>query len=203
MSSTSQLPATSLIPADAELYATCGSGLASLLATELKAIGLKNVQTAGAGVRFSGALAAGYKACLWSRVANRILLPVHAGEAPTPEALYELVQQVNWADHLDVDGTLAVDFFTAKSAITHSQYGALKVKDAVVDQFRQQVGRRPNVERDTSDLRINVYLFRDKARIAVDLSGSSLHRRGPGHPGPPAHGPARPRQISAFRFSLS
>ena len=124
------------IPADAELYATCGSGLELLLAQEFKYLGLANVQTAGAGVRFSGSLAAGYKACLWSRVANRVLIPIHRGPAPTPEALYALVQEIDWSAHLDVDGTLAVDFFTAKSTITHSQYGALKVKDAVVDQFR-------------------------------------------------------------------
>ena len=164
--------------ANVELYATCGTGLEHLLAAELRALGLEHVQTAGAGVRFSGGLAAGYTACLWSRVANRVLIPIHHGPAATPEALYELVQEIDWSTHVDVDGTLAVDFFTAKSGITHSQYGALKVKDAVVDQFRDTTGRRPNVERETPDLRINVYLFRDKARIAIDLSGSSLHRRG-------------------------
>ncbi|MFK7852940.1 MAG: bifunctional 23S rRNA (guanine(2069)-N(7))-methyltransferase RlmK/23S rRNA (guanine(2445)-N(2))-methyltransferase RlmL [Granulosicoccus sp.] len=164
--------------ADAELYASCGSGLESLLALEFKSLGFAGVQSAGAGVRFRGALEAGYKACLWSRVANRILLPIHRGPASTPEALYALVQEIDWSTHLDVDGTLAVDFFTAKSEITHSQYGALKVKDAVVDQFRDSAGRRPNVERETPDLRINVYLFRNQARVAIDLSGSSLHRRG-------------------------
>lgn len=162
----------------AELYATCGTGLEHLLADELRELGMDHVQSAGAGVRFSGGLAAGYKACLWSRVANRVLIPIHQGAAATPEALYELVQEIDWSLHVDVDGSLAVDFFTAKSAITHSQYGALKVKDAVVDQFRDATGRRPDVDRETPDLRINVYLFRDKARIAIDLSGSSLHRRG-------------------------
>ncbi len=162
----------------AELYATCGTGLEHLLADELRELGMEHVQSAGAGVRFSGGLAAGYKACLWSRVANRVLIPIHQGAAATPEALYELVQDIDWSLHVDVDGSLAVDFFTAKSAITHSQYGALKVKDAVVDQFRDATGRRPDVDRETPDLRINVYLFRDKARIAIDLSGSSLHRRG-------------------------
>lgn len=178
MSSLSNQPLTLSIGAETELYATCGSGLEQLLAEELKALGLSGVQTAGAGVRFRGGLEAGYKACLWSRIANRVVVPVHEGEAATPERLYALVQEIDWSSHMDVDGTLAVDFFTAKSAITHSQYGALKVKDAIVDQFRESQGRRPNVERETPDLRINVYLFRDKARIAIDLSGSSLHRRG-------------------------
>jgi len=80
-----------------------------------------------------------------------------------------------------LEGTLAVDFFTSHSEITHSQYGALKVKDAIVDQFREKTGARPNVERETPSIRINVYLYRNKARIALDLSGSSLHRRGYRH----------------------
>jgi len=160
------------------LYATCAAGLQNILAEELVRLGGQSVSTAGAGVRFSGGLAAAYQACLWSRVANRILLPIHSGPASSPEALYDLVQQIDWSEHMSLQGTLAVDFFTANSNITHSQYGALKVKDAVVDQFRERTGERPNVARDTPDLRINVYLFRDKARIAIDLSGSSLHRRG-------------------------
>jgi len=160
------------------LYATCASGLQNLLADELTLLGGQSVSTAGAGVRFGGGLAMAYKACVWSRVANRILLPIHTGPAGSPEALYDLVQQVDWSKHMALKSTLAVDFFTANSTITHSQYGALKVKDAVVDQFRERTGERPDVARDAPDLRINVYLFRNKARIAIDLSGSSLHRRG-------------------------
>lgn len=163
---------------DVEFYATCGTGLDGLLASEFNQLGFSGVQRAGAGVRFNGQLADGYKACLWSRIANRVLLPVHRGPAADPDALYQLAQQIDWSEHLDVDGSLAVDFFTANSNITHSQYGALKVKDAVVDQFRERQGRRPNVDRETPDVRINVYLFRNQARIAIDLSGSSLHRRG-------------------------
>ncbi len=178
MPPSSILPMASLQDAHTELYATCGAGLAELLAGELRDIGLSDVQSAGAGVRFRGGLEAGYKACLWSRIANRVVLPVHTGEADTPDALYNLVREIDWSEHVNVDGTLAVDFYTAKSVMTHSQYGALKVKDAVVDQFREATGQRPNVDRDTPDLRINVYLFRNKARIAIDLSGSSLHRRG-------------------------
>ena len=161
-----------------EFYATCGGGLAGLLASEFKALNFSQVQTAGAGVRFFGTLAEGYRACLWSRLANRVLLPIHKGPAASPEALYERVQEIDWSEHMSVDGSLAVDFFTANSEITHSQYGALKVKDAVVDQFRDKHDRRPDVDRNTPDVRINVYLFRDQARIAIDLSGSSLHRRG-------------------------
>ena len=163
---------------DQEFYATCGGGLDALLAEEFNALGFAGVQRAGAGVRFLGPLAEGYRACLWSRLANRILLPVHRGPASSPEQLYDLVQEIDWSEHMSVEGSLAVDFFTANSEITHSQYGALKVKDAVVDQFRLSHGRRPDVDRETPDIRINVYLFRNKARVAIDLSGTSLHRRG-------------------------
>ena len=163
---------------DKEFYATCGGGLDALLAEEFNALGFAGVQRAGAGVRFLGPLTEGYRACLWSRLANRILLPIHNGPASSPEELYDLIQEIDWSEHMDVEGSLAVDFFTANSLITHSQYGALKVKDAVVDQFRLKLGRRPDVDRDTPDIRINVYLFRNKARVAIDLSGTSLHRRG-------------------------
>ena len=169
---------SSRTPAALPLYATCASGLDALLAAELEGLGIGEVRRAGAGASFAGGLEAGYRACLGSRVANRVLMVLHAGAAASPETLYERVREVDWNAHLDVDGTLAVDLFTAKSAITHSRYGALKVKDAIVDQFRERFGRRPSVERETPDLRVNVYLFRDRARIALDLSGSGLHRRG-------------------------
>lgn len=149
-----------------------------MLADELLALGCEQVQTAGAGVRFVGSITTGYMVCLWSRVANRVLLPIHRGDAASPEQLYELAQEIDWYEHVDTHGTLAVDFLTANSTITHSRYGALKVKDAIVDQFRSRWGHRPDVERETPDLRVNVYLFRNKARFSIDLSGRSLHRRG-------------------------
>jgi len=184
--------ATTVRPSDAsagpatEFFASCAAGLAKLLVAELRLLGLDAVREAGAGASFTGGLAAGYRACLHSRVANRVLMPLHSGAATTPEALYERTQEIDWSRHLDVEGTLAVDFYTASSAITHSQYGALKIKDAVVDQFRERNGRRPNVERECPDVRINGYLFRDRVRLAIDLSGTSLHRRGYRESGGPA-----------------
>ncbi len=169
---------TLVIKPDTLMYATCPSGIASLLADELINLGASTVQTAGAGVQFSGGLPVAYRACLWSRLANRILLPIHQGPAETPEALYSTVKSVDWSAHMSVDNTLAVDAFTAKSDITHSQYAALTVKDAIVDQFRDACQERPNVETQRPDLRVNAYVFRNKCRLAVDLSGEGLHRRG-------------------------
>ncbi len=160
------------------LFATSPKGLEGLLADELRQLGAGGVRETRAGVSFEGDLRIAYRACLWSRLANRILLPLASFTAATPEALYDGVQTISWEDHLAVDDSLAVDFTTSQSRISHSQYGALKAKDAIVDQFRERYGRRPNVERIRPALRINIYLHRDEATVSIDLSGESLHRRG-------------------------
>lgn len=159
-------------------FATAPKGMEGLLADELRQLGAANVSETRAGVGFQGDLTTAYRVCLWSRIANRVLLPVATFPAADDEALYAGVLAIDWTEHLAVDGTLAVDFSTVRSAITHSQYGAQKVKDAIVDQFRRETGERPSVDRATPDLRINVFLFRDKATVNIDLSGDSLHRRG-------------------------
>lgn len=163
---------------DIRPFASCAKGLEGVLQRELTALALEGVQTQGAGVSFQGGLEAAYRVCLHSHVANRVLWPIHQGLAASPEELYALVREVDWAQHVRAEGSLAVDFFSSHSAITHTQFGALKVKDAIVDQFRDATGVRPNVDRSTPDIRVNVYLHRNKARLAIDLSGSSLHRRG-------------------------
>ncbi len=159
-------------------FVTVASGLEAILESELIDLGLEEVKAVGSGAYFTGTLEQAYRVCLWSRVANRVLLPLGEFPANSPEELYRYVRTLNWAKHMDVHDTLAVDFFSANSNITHTRYGALKVKDAIVDQFREATGERPNVERETPSIRINVYVYRNKARIALDLAGASLHRRG-------------------------
>jgi 23S rRNA (guanine2445-N2)-methyltransferase / 23S rRNA (guanine2069-N7)-methyltransferase len=107
-----------------------------------------------------------------------VLLPLATFAAPTPEDLYDGVRAIRWDEHLCVDGTLAVDFSASNSQITHTHFGALKVKDAIVDQFRDATGERPSVARECPDVRINLYLLRDVATVSIDLAGESLHRRG-------------------------
>ncbi len=158
-------------------FATAPKGMEGLLADELRQLGAANVGETRAGVGFQGDLSRAYRVCLWSRIANRILMPLASFPAADPEQLYEGVMAVNWAEHLAVDGSLVVDFSSVRSEITHTQFGAQKVKDAIVDHFRHETGERPSVDRDTPDLRINVFLFRDKATVNIDLSGDSLHRR--------------------------
>lgn len=159
-------------------FAPCPKGIESLLADELRALGAEAVKETRAGVAFEGPLAIGYRACLWSRLASRVLLALERFAAPSAEALYEGVQRIRWREHLDPSGTLAVDLTGSTTGITHTHFGALKVKDAIVDQLRAESGVRPSVDTERPDLRVNVYLYREEATVSLDLSGESLHRRG-------------------------
>lgn len=161
-----------------QLFATTPKGLELLLVDELRGLGAINPAEKLAGVTFSGDLALAYKACLWSRLANRILLSLTTVYADTPEKLYKGVQTINWQEHIDPEGTIAVHFVTSESKISHSLFGAQKVKDAIVDQLREQCGVRPDVSRERPDVSIYVYLRKDEASIYLDLSGESLHKRG-------------------------
>lgn len=161
-----------------QFFATAPKGVTDLLATELTQLGATAVRDNRAGVEFEGTLETAYRACLWSRLANRILLPLAEFPAADPDALYQGCQSIDWSAHLNSDGTLAVDANVSGSKITHSQYAAQRIKDAVVDQFTAAVGHRPSVETDRPDLQINAYILRDVARIYIDLSGTSLHQRG-------------------------
>ncbi len=161
-----------------QFFVTVATGLESILKPEIEAMGISEIKVVGSGLYFNGSLEQAYRVCLWSRVANRVLLPLAEFPAASAEALYEQIREVDWSQQMDVNSTLAVDFFTARSTITHSQYGALKVKDAIVDQFREATGIRPSVDRQKPSIRINLYLYRNKARLALDLAGMSLHRRG-------------------------
>jgi 23S rRNA (guanine2445-N2)-methyltransferase / 23S rRNA (guanine2069-N7)-methyltransferase len=167
-------------------FATAPKGIEPLLADELRALGAFEVAEGRSGVSFSGPLEIAYRACLWSRLANRVLLPLATFPATSPEELYAGVRSLRWSEHLSTESTLAVDAGVSGSKITHSHYAALKVKDAVVDQFRDRTGQRPSVDAERPDVRINLYLLRDTATLSLDLSGDSLHRRGYRDEGGPA-----------------
>ena len=159
-------------------FATAPRGMTGLLVNELRALGITELRPSSAGVSFEADLKTAYRVCLWSRVANRVLMQLKHFKAASPEELYAGVQTINWDEHLDPEGTLAVDCTLVNSKITHSHYAALKVKDAVVDQLRERFDTRPSVDLDFPDIRINLHLRSDQARISLDLSGGSLHRRG-------------------------
>lgn len=160
------------------LFATAPKNLEALLAEEIRQLGIENARDTRGGVRFSSNLAEAYRVCLWSRVANRILLQLATFAADSAESLYAGVQSIDWTEHFGTAQTFAIDLNLSSSNLTHSQYAALKAKDAIVDQFRDQTGERPSVDTEQADIRINIYLFRNQATLYLDLSGGSLHRRG-------------------------
>jgi 23S rRNA (guanine2445-N2)-methyltransferase / 23S rRNA (guanine2069-N7)-methyltransferase len=161
-----------------DFFASCPKGLEYLLVDELKALGGADVREALAGVHFRGELAVGYAACLWSRLASRILMPLIEFAVEDADALYAGVRSIDWSGHLDVDATFAVDAVGSTHGVTHSQFAALRVKDAIVDQFRDSSGSRPSVDTEQPALRVNLVLRRGKAIVGIDLSGTPLHQRG-------------------------
>jgi len=159
-------------------FIVCPRGTETFAAEDIRAAGGTDIEIGQASLKYRGTVRSAYWLCLNSRVIQRVLMPIKNFEAHTPEHLYEGVRRVNWSKHMRVDQTLAVNFTTVRSAIAHTQYGALKVKDAVVDQFRDATGERPNVSKLEPDLRIHVHVERNEAEVSLDLSGESLHRRG-------------------------
>lgn len=159
-------------------FATASLGFEDLLVRELTALGAEQVQPARAGVAFSGDLEIAYRACLWSRLASRILLQLKEIPAADAEALYTGIKSINWTRHIGEGASIAVDFLGQNRAITNTQFGVQKVKDAVVDQLRDMTGERPRIDTANPDVRINVYLHDVNASVSIDLSGNSLHQRG-------------------------
>lgn len=159
-------------------FATAAKGLEPLVADELKALGAKEVKEARGGASFEGMPADAYRACLWLRTANRVLYPVARFPAPDAAALYTAIRNMPWEQDVSPDGTLAVDFGGTSESISNTQFGAQKVKDAIVDRFRDLTGRRPSVDRVRPDLQVNCHLHRGLATVSIDLSGDSLHMRG-------------------------
>ncbi len=157
---------------------TAPTGAADLLAADLAAFGGLECRDRPWGVTCHGPLEVAYRTCLWSRVASRVLLRLHTAPAATPEALYAAARQIDWSAHLAPGATLAVDFDSTRSAVSHTRFGALKVKDAIVDQLRELRGERPDVDTVRPDVRISVRVVADEAVFAIDLAGESLHRRG-------------------------
>lgn len=161
-----------------EYLALCPRGVGSLLTHELAALGATGVRETPAGVFFAGSRATLYRACLWSRLANRILLPLADFEATDPDALYRGLREIDWPGLFSAQRSFAVDFHGQTPAIRNTQFGAQRSKDAIVDTFRDRGHPRPDVDRRQADIRVSVQLFKGLARVALDLCGGSLHQRG-------------------------
>jgi putative N6-adenine-specific DNA methylase len=159
-------------------FATCGRGIETVLADELRALGATQVSPGRGGVSFQGDLATLYLANLWLRTAIRVLRPILEVHVTSPDELYEAVRTVDWSRYLTPDHTLAVDCNVRDSHITHSKYAALRNKDAICDQFIERLGRRPSVDVDRPMVGLNLHIYKDDATLSLDSSGESLHKRG-------------------------
>lgn len=160
------------------LLATASAGTEALLADELTELGLSGVHAVRGGVRFSGGLAEGMRACLWSRIAMRVLLPLAEYPAADADALYAGAREVRWEEHLDPRRTFAVEAVGRTQALGHTHFTALKVKDAVADTLRERRGARPSVDAENPDVRIVAHLAAGRVSLALDLAGEPLFKRG-------------------------
>jgi putative N6-adenine-specific DNA methylase len=159
-------------------FAQIAEGLEDLGAAELQKLGAVGIRCAFRGLHFEADPAALYRINYQSRLVTRVLAPLATFPCHSTDSLYRQARQIPWKAILNVDQTLAVFANLSKSRIRHSQYAALCLKDAVVDYFREDSGRRPDVRRIDPDVGINLFIENDRAVISLDTSGGSLHRRG-------------------------
>lgn len=158
--------------------ATCPRGLEDLLQAELKALALEVTGQTRAAVHFDSDIEGAMKACLWLRTANRVLYPLASFEANDPDQLYRAAGAIEWMSHFSCRNTFAVSAHVAASHITHSQFAGLRVKDAIVDHFRDELNDRPDVDANEPDILVNLHIYKNQATLSLDLSGHSLHKRG-------------------------
>ena len=161
-----------------QLFATTARGFEELLKVELTELGATECKIAQGGVHFQADDEALYRSLLWSRLASRILLPIVNGKVYSDLDLYSIVTGQDWLSYFDEKATFFVDFNGTNQEIRHTQFGAMRVKDAIVDYFERQGKARPNVDKDYPDVRIHVYLNKEELVVSLDLSGEALHLRG-------------------------
>ncbi len=161
-----------------QFFATTPKGLPELLREELMGFGATDVKMQPTGATFEGDLEVGYRACLWSRLANHIYYIVLDTELEDQDDLTQQVMNIDWSKHLDVNSTFSVSFSGQGLGITHSHFGALKVKDGIVDYFREHFDSRPDIDTEFPDLKVHAHLNRQQLTLSIDLTGHSLHQRG-------------------------
>lgn len=148
------------------------------MAEELQAIGAEGVKETVAAVHFQGSMEVAYRACLWSRLANRILMPLHSFMLNEADDLYQECNDISWESHFSAAQSIAIDFIGTSRLIDNTMYGSQRVKDAIVDRIRRIEGERPNVDTKNPDIRIQVRQHKGRVTVSLDISGESLHRRG-------------------------
>lgn len=161
-----------------ELIAKTFQGLEEVLATELTELGANNIEIGHRMVSFTGDKELMYRANFCLRTCVRVLKPIKRFTARSADEVYDAVKSIEWADLLDLNMAFSVDAVVYSQEFRHSKFVAYKVKDAIVDYFRERTGRRPNVRLTSPDLRLNIHIADDHCTLSLDSSGESLHLRG-------------------------
>ena len=161
-----------------QFIATCAKGLEYLLVDELKAIGAESASEGLSLATFDASWEVAYKCLMWSRIASRILYPIANFEVTDEDDLYKHCSIIDWEQHLSPGATFLVNAQSYKSKLSHTQYISQRVKDAVVDFFRDSGEERPNVSFEQPDIVIHIRLRKNKATLSIDLAGEGLHKRG-------------------------
>ena len=159
-------------------FAQITGGLEQMGSEEIDQLGGKRITAAYRGLHFDADNDALYRINYQSRLLTRVLAPLRTFKCHTPEVLYKEAKELSWQQLFAADQTFAIAANVSNSKIKHSQYAALKLKDAIADHFMEEVGRRPSVERRNPDVWINLHIHQNQTTISLDTSGGSLHKRG-------------------------
>ena len=159
------------------LFVTCSKGLEGLLENELRDCGAQQLRQSVAGVYCSADLRVAYRLIMFSRLCNRVILLLAEGPVLDADDLYDSASVVDWSVHLAPGHTLLINAAGGTEHLIHTQFIAQRIKDAIVDQFRNQGMERPNVAREAPDLLIHAVIKKERLSIGIDLAGASLHRR--------------------------
>lgn len=161
-----------------EIIAKTFEGLENVLEKEIQALGAQKIKKIRRAVRFEGDKEMLYRANLQLRSALKVLVPIHDFVAYNEQDLYEEIYHFDWSQYLKLRQTFAIDPVVRSKYFRHSKYASLKMKDAIADKFTDKYNRRPNVDREEPDVKLNLYIHNEICSISLDSSGQSLHRRG-------------------------
>lgn len=159
-------------------FATVARGLEPIAAQELERLGAKEIRPDFTGVHFVGNQELLYRVNLWARTIFRVLVTLREFASPDAESLYKGVQKIDWEQYLTPQNTLSVTATGGNDKLNHTHFTALQVKNAIVDQQRDQFGERSSVDTQDADVGINIHIHKDRCTLSLDSSGTSLHRRG-------------------------